>query len=99
MEVVAASVEEHCKPWLSFDRPAGGFYLWLELNEGLPSTMVNEQLGARLAAACADVAARVEEGAEAPKCYPPLRWRAMGDPRALGATSHGDIASAYVRFI
>lgn len=118
MEVVASSVEEHCGPWLSFDRPAGGFYLWLKLNQGLPSTMVNEaaaarglllrsgqmyyryslleglendeqveasgeddrflrlcfsqpsleeleQVGARLAAACADVAARLEEGAEA----------------------------------
>ena len=27
MDVVAASIEEHCRPWLSFERPAGGFYL------------------------------------------------------------------------
>ena len=47
MEAVAASVEEHCKPWLSFDRPAGGVYLWLKLNKELPSAMVNDAAAAR----------------------------------------------------
>ena len=47
MDVVASSVEEHCGPWLKFDRPAGGFYLWLKLNDDLPSTLVNEAAGDR----------------------------------------------------
>ena len=41
MEAVAASVEEHCGRWLSFERPSGGFYLWVRLKKGLPSALVN----------------------------------------------------------
>jgi 2-aminoadipate transaminase len=32
-DVAAAAVREHCSPWVSFDLPDGGFYLWLELSE------------------------------------------------------------------
>jgi 2-aminoadipate transaminase len=31
-DVAAAAVREHCSPWVSFELPDGGFYLWLQLS-------------------------------------------------------------------
>jgi 2-aminoadipate transaminase len=32
---LAAALVEHCEPYLTFDRPRGGFFLWACLHEGL----------------------------------------------------------------
>lgn len=34
-DVAVQAVRDHCTPWVSFDVPEGGFYLWLELSEGV----------------------------------------------------------------
>ena len=33
MEVLCDSLEEHCAEWVEFERPTGGFYLWLRMRE------------------------------------------------------------------
>jgi aspartate/methionine/tyrosine aminotransferase len=33
MEVLCDSLQEHCAEWVEFERPAGGFYLWLRMRE------------------------------------------------------------------
>jgi 2-aminoadipate transaminase len=32
-DVAAQAVRDHCAPWVHFDVPDGGFYLWLELSD------------------------------------------------------------------
>ena len=32
-DIAAAAVRAHCEPWVSFEVPDGGFYLWLELSD------------------------------------------------------------------
>ena len=32
-DIAAAAVKAHCEPWVRFDVPDGGFYLWLELSD------------------------------------------------------------------
>jgi 2-aminoadipate transaminase len=32
-DVAAQAVRDHCAPWVRFDLPDGGFYLWLELSD------------------------------------------------------------------
>ncbi len=32
-DVAAEAVREHCSPWVTFDLPDGGFYLWLRISD------------------------------------------------------------------
>lgn len=34
-DVAVAALDRHCGPWVSYDVPAGGFYLWLRLAPGI----------------------------------------------------------------
>jgi 2-aminoadipate transaminase len=54
-DVAAAAVREHCFPWVTFELPDGGFYLWLTLSEDV------DWEKARLAAEAAGVAFRPGE--------------------------------------
>lgn len=42
MKTLCDSVEEHCGEWVEFERPAGGFYLWLRIRPaGLTAASVH----------------------------------------------------------
>jgi 2-aminoadipate transaminase len=40
LERVEAALARYCAPYVSYTRPRGGFFLWLELREGLNSREV-----------------------------------------------------------
>lgn len=42
-DVAAAAVRAHCDPHLTFTLPAGGFYLWLEMGDGVDWTAAQAQ--------------------------------------------------------
>jgi 2-aminoadipate transaminase len=35
LDILANALHEHCEPYLSWKKPAGGFFLWVALREGL----------------------------------------------------------------
>ena len=43
----AEALAEHCEPYLSFRKPAGGFFHWLRLHEGLDSAAVTRAAAER----------------------------------------------------
>jgi 2-aminoadipate transaminase len=32
-DIVASALDEHCSPWVSFDKPEGGFFIWAQLSD------------------------------------------------------------------
>ena len=42
---LAASLEEHCTPYLRFERPAGGYFLWAEC-QGAPAARITADAAA-----------------------------------------------------
>jgi 2-aminoadipate transaminase len=35
LDILAGALHEYCEPYLSWKKPAGGFFLWVTLREGL----------------------------------------------------------------
>ena len=46
-DVSAQALIEHCEPYLSFRKPAGGFFQWLHLREGLDARSVSRAAAER----------------------------------------------------
>jgi 2-aminoadipate transaminase len=42
LEALSSALHEHCEPYLSFKKPAGGFFLWATLHHGLTASAVQE---------------------------------------------------------
>jgi 2-aminoadipate transaminase len=42
-DVAVEAVREHCSPWVTFDVPQGGFYLWLELSDDVDWERAREE--------------------------------------------------------
>lgn len=55
LDILARALREHCEPYLSFKKPAGGFFLWVTLHEGLRADVLQ--------------AAGLEEGVSFPLGY------------------------------
>ncbi len=45
-DAAADALTEHCEPWVTFDLPDGGFFLWLSLNEGVDWDAVSAEVAA-----------------------------------------------------
>lgn len=46
-DLAVAALREHCRPWVSFRVPTGGFYLWLEIAPGIDWSVVRAELARR----------------------------------------------------
>ena len=93
-DVAAAAVREHCSPYVTFDLPEGGFYLWLRMSEEV------DWEAARLAADEAGVLCRPGEvfmGAEHGQRFLRLAYSHVADHeiergvKALGDAIHGAV--------
>jgi 2-aminoadipate transaminase len=91
-DVAAAAVREHCSPFVDFDLPSGGFFLWLRMSDEV------DWARARSAAEAAGVQCRPGEvfmGRDTGQRYLRLAYSHVADHeiergiKALGAAIHG----------
>ena len=41
VDTLASALRDYCEPYLTFTKPGGGFFLWVDLAEGLPGSAIS----------------------------------------------------------